>query len=82
MKSHGNYYGYPPCCIQAFHTFTKFKEISEERQKATQNGFVPCQVCAERVLKGEIQLHELILPTRECPTPFLKIHKPILQQKK
>lgn len=71
-NSHGYYYGYPECCIEAFQTFCKFKDLSPERQQASQHGFVPCQTCAERVLKGEVKLHELILPTRQAPRPFKK----------
>lgn len=70
----GDYFGYPKCCIRAFHRMLvnkkEFKTISQERQATTQNGFVPCQRCAERILKGEIKIHELIQPTRQAPKPF------------
>ena len=70
MKSKGEYYGYPECCIRAFHTFVMFRDISPERQRAAKNGFVPCQDCAEKILNGQRKLHELILPTRKCDKPF------------
>ena len=50
----------------------KFEDLSAERQQVSQHGFVPCQSCAKRILKGEIQIHELILPTRQAPSPFPK----------
>jgi len=74
-QSWGVYYGYPNCCIRSFHKLlladTKWNEISQERKAVTTNGFVPCQRCAERVLKGEIQIQELILPSRQCSKPFI-----------
>lgn len=73
MNSMGHYYGYPECCIKAFQSFIQFKKISSERQQAAKHGFVPCQACAERILKGEIQLHELILSTRQAPKPFNRV---------
>ncbi len=73
-SSYGDYYGYPKCCILAFHQMMFenkiLKEISPERQQTKKNGFIPCQGCAERVLRGEIQVHELILTTRKCHKPF------------
>jgi hypothetical protein len=72
----GEYYGYPNCCIQAFHKLlladTKFQEISDEWKTATCNGFVPCQQCAERILKKEILISDLILPTRKATKPFIR----------
>ena len=70
----GDYYGYQKCCIREFHRMlsegTKFKEISKERQTAKKNGFVPCQRCAEQILKGEKTAEDCILPSRKCPKPF------------
>lgn len=77
QQSWGDYFGYPKCCIRSFHiilrTDTKWNMLSQERQQTTTNGFVPCQQCAERILRGEIHVHELILPTRQCPKPFIRI---------
>jgi hypothetical protein len=70
----GDYYGYPSCCIKAFHRMLlkdlKFNEISVERQSATKHGFVPCKNCAIKIVKGEIMIETLIQPTRQCPKPF------------
>jgi hypothetical protein len=74
-QSNGDYYGYPKCCIRAFHIMLLhkilFESISLERQTASKNGFVPCQRCAERIVSGEIKIQELILPTRRSPKPFI-----------
>ena len=71
----GDYFGYKKCCIEAFHevlqTDLKWKELSQERKQTTKNGFVPCQVCAENILKGKIKLEDCILSTRQCPKPFI-----------
>lgn len=76
MKSNGFYYGYPVCCIREFQTMLRenkvLKEISLERQTATKYGLVPCQTCAERITKGEVQIQDLILPTRQCKKPFVR----------
>lgn len=74
MKSNGDYFGYPPCCIKAFHVMlikeVKFAQISKERQCVTKKGFIPCQACAEQILRGEKTIEQLILPSRICPRPF------------
>jgi hypothetical protein len=46
------------------------KDLSHERKIVTTNGFVPCQNCAERIVRGEITIYELILPTRLSPKTF------------
>lgn len=70
----GDYFGYPKCCIKAFHTMLiqdiKFNQISIERKRATKYGFVPCQRCAQKILEGKIKVEDCILPTRQCPKPF------------
>ncbi len=74
MKSNGHYYGYPQCCIKAFHVMlrneVKFIDISQERQQVAKKGFIPCQACAEKILRGEKTTEDLILPSRVCPRPF------------
>lgn len=76
-KNYGHYYGYPECCIQAFHRMfvekKLFKDLSVERKEAAKYGFVPCQTCAERILKGEVNIQDLILPTRQCEKPFIRV---------
>lgn len=75
-QSWGVYYGYPSCCIRSFHTLlqtdTKWKDISTQQKQVTTNGFVPCQACAERILRGEVSIEDLILPSRQCNVPFRK----------
>jgi hypothetical protein len=70
----GDYFGYPKCCIRSFHDMLKsgyqHKDLSHERKIVTTNGFVPCQNCAERIVRGEITIYELILPTRLSPKTF------------
>ena len=74
IPSNGHYYGYPICCILDFHKMLrenkKVKDISFERQRTAKNGFVPCQVCAEKIVQGNMKVEDCILPTRQCPKPF------------
>jgi hypothetical protein len=69
-KEKGHYYGYPPCCIQEF--LEKSKEIlrTEAQKKVSGTGFVPCHHHSVAILKGDVKIEELILPTRQHSKPF------------
>ena len=73
-QSWGEYYGYPKCCIRAFHKMLvediKITEISLERRTAAKEGFVPCERCAKKILLGNTEIWKYIETHRQCPTPF------------
>ena len=75
-KNNGEYFGYPNCCIKSFHVMLQkrllFKDINEVRRNAAKNGFIPCLNCAKKIVAGKIKIEDLILPTRECPRPFIR----------
>lgn len=74
MTSHieywGNQFGYPQCCIESFKQKALFCNISQERQKASLHGFVPCQACAEAILNGTLDIRKRIQEKRRHPKPF------------
>ena len=66
----GEYYGYPPCCIESFlkptsalHHAVRFEDVP-----FAGTGFVPCQKCATERTEEEILAE--IASRRKCPTPF------------
>lgn len=68
----GKYYGYPDCCIQYFikkASAGSFENSFEQDAVHKNTGFTPCQDCAERIVKGETTLHELI-KDRQHHLPF------------
>ena len=69
--SYGHYYGYPPCCIQAFiERYNKNEKPSENLRAAGRGtGFIPCEYHAELILSRRISLHECICG-RKCEKPF------------
>lgn len=70
-RRNGHYYGYPSCCIREFlKDIDNLSERSKERQTAADGGLVPCQNHAELILKGKINIKDLILSTRQHPKAF------------
>lgn len=56
-KKLGIYFGYPKCCIKAF-----CEGKTEHRLVISKGtGFVPCNTCTMRIIKGEIKLNDLIV---------------------
>lgn len=66
----GKHYGYPECCIESFKKITLFHNLSQERQDASLYGFVPCQTCAEGILKGILDIQKKIQEKRLESKPF------------
>ena len=75
--SFGEFYGYPSCCIHSFHQVLRGeKSIHTVQLNAGRGtGFVPCLNHAHQIENGEVQLENLILPTRKCEHAFPKGHK-------
>ena len=59
QKLLGKYLGFPDCCIKFF-TESSIPEIQKNWDVAKHTGYIPCNVCAERIRKGEIKLEELV----------------------
>ncbi len=69
FQEQGEYYGYPPCCIEWF-TFNRglsfflMREVtpltSAQEAASDGKGFIPCPICAERIASGEIKIQDLI----------------------
>ena len=68
---YGHYYGYPPCCIQAFIDRYKKNEKPSEYLRTAGNGtgFIPCEKHAELILKNKITISDCICG-RICEKPF------------
>ena len=66
----GKRYGYPDCCIESFKQKILFCNLSPERQKASQYGYIPCQTCAEGILNGTLDIQKIIQEKRTEPKPF------------
>ncbi len=70
----GKYLGYPECCIKQFMEdgpsyklrIAKFPGLRELLNGA---GFVPCDVCVNKLMVKEVRLDDLI-QNRQCPIPF------------
>ena len=74
----GEYFGYPPCCIDEF--MRTRGSHNKERSKASKNtGFIPCSAHTEQILAGEIRLKDLIT-NRTCNTRFPKDEDELLDQ--
>jgi hypothetical protein len=76
-KEIGEYFGYPPCCIQwQIDTLNSKDELKDplnlmQKQINERFGFMPCPSCAEKVYKKEITISGLI-QNRICKTPYPK----------
>lgn len=55
----GKYLGFNPCCIEFF-CIAPASEIRANQDVAAHLGYVPCNVCANRIRNGEVMLHELV----------------------
>lgn len=66
----GKQFGYPDCCIESFKQTIPFCKLSLERQDTSLYGYVPCQKCAEAILKGTLDIQKLIQEKRIHPRPF------------
>lgn len=65
----GKYFGYPQCCIDSFIVLTGSVNNPLGAKVGNSTGFIPCPVCAQKVISEEVELKELII-NRECPEPF------------
>lgn len=72
----GEYYGYPSCCIEAFSPngevilwMERDRVVIDATETFPGCGFLPCNACAKRVVKGELTLDQLIV-NRKHPLPF------------
>jgi len=65
----GKHFGYPKCCIDSF--FETVGAIGNPlgAEAGQETGFIPCPVCAEKVLSEEIELKDLIT-NRKHALPF------------
>lgn len=72
LVQNGNYYGYPPCCIESFvQNFLQHCQTDKQVKAGKYTGFIPCVKHAEEILEGKIKLEDLILSTRKHSKPFL-----------
>jgi hypothetical protein len=68
---YGHYFGYPPCCIQAFIDRYKANKKPSEYLKAAGKGtgFIPCEYHAELILSKKMTIEDCICG-RICEKPF------------
>lgn len=66
----GVYFGYPDCCIEAFHERMPALRRGEELpiMPLDGTGYVPCLLCAATYTDEELIAR--IEERRVCPTPF------------
>ena len=69
-----NYYGYPVCCQLYFYK-TRMKDknliLTQNQNKITSNGFIPCPKCADYLVENNLKIVSLI-NNRQCPHSFPK----------
>ena len=67
----GQNFGYPLCCINEFVLdISENRRCSPIRLKVSKgSGFVPCGVCAEKILSKKVTLKELVV-NRYAKYPF------------
>ena len=68
-REKGEYYGYPPCCIEYFINKEPGVFTNEELEVLDGNGFIPCPGHSTEIKAGIITLEKLIT-NRKCPTPY------------
>jgi hypothetical protein len=66
-KRTGEFFGYPPCCIDSF---LRGERTSLQEWTSEGTGFIPCHEHAEEIECGMTTLDELIGAHRKCPVPF------------
>lgn len=69
IKKQGEFFGYPTCCVKAFLRRVSGKKTRDEQLQAARAGFIPCFKHANKILKGEISLDNII-ENRICSVPF------------
>jgi len=71
----GKYYGYPQCCIVEFiEDIINNRNSSVRSSKSDNTGFIPCTKHYIQIMKGDIELKDLI-DSRCCPHEFPIDHK-------
>lgn len=68
-RERGAYYGYPSCCVNAFVRRPMNAGFTEDEEKYSKAGFLPCKKHLKMIKQGKIQIEDLI-QNRECNTPF------------
>lgn len=68
-RERGAYYGYPSCCINAFVRRPINATFTENEEKYSKAGFLPCKKHLKMIKQGKIQIEDLI-QKRECKTSF------------
>uniref|UniRef100_A0A6C0F2Y7 Uncharacterized protein n=1 Tax=viral metagenome TaxID=1070528 RepID=A0A6C0F2Y7_9ZZZZ len=69
FQEKGRYFGYPECCIKHFMDI-KYKSTMIKNYIPNNNtGFLPCKICADKVLNEGLTLANLLV-NRECETTF------------
>jgi len=69
IKRQGEFFGYPKCCVKAFLLRVSGKKTKDKQLEAARAGFIPCAKHADKILKGEISLDNVI-ENRVCSVPF------------
>lgn len=72
FENPGIKFGYPPCCINYFHSNNYYKPNYNRLHNTaglTESGFSPCLLHMKQLAKGEITIEEL-LKTRKCRYAF------------
>lgn len=80
----GMFFGYPKCCVETWSpngNMIPWKLRSNEIQKASVNGFVPCQKHAEQINNKKIDIISIINKKRICSIPFT-LNQNMLDDKK
>lgn len=70
-QTKGEYFGYPQCCIDEFGRNPLNQRLEEQNVASNGTGFIPCKMHAIMILRGKIQLKDLIT-NRQCPFKFPK----------
>ncbi len=66
----GIYYGYPPCCIEAFIQSMCGGAVSERQYVVSKDRFIPCRYHTIQIENGRINIEDLISPERKATTKF------------
>jgi len=73
LEQLGKHLGYPSCCIKSFRKTIGALGNRKGAEAGRGTGFIPCSICAGRVLSGEINLKDLIT-NRKHNKPFPQFH--------
>jgi len=60
LKLLGEHLGYPKCCIDSFWQTMGAVNNPKGAQAGNHTGFIPCPICADKVLNNTVKLEELI----------------------